>query len=163
MVTLASAALEAFDAASMGGGVNVDFDLGFVVQMLVFATLVLVLKPLLFDPVLRVFEEREKRTDGARAVARELQEKSGELLRKYEHELERVNRAAAEERDRIRTATGKLEAEILEEARKVSQRIVDEGRQAIAEELHSIRFDLGKQSERIARDMASRVLGRELS
>ena len=57
------------------------------------------LKPLLFDPVLKVFSLREERTEGARATARELQEKAGELLQKYEKELERVHQVAAEERE----------------------------------------------------------------
>jgi F-type H+-transporting ATPase subunit b len=52
----------------------IDFDLTFVLQMLLFAALIVVLRPLLFDPVLRVFEEREKRTDGARQSARQMQE-----------------------------------------------------------------------------------------
>ena len=37
-------------------------------------------------------------SDGARAEARKMQEEAGELLRKYEAELDRVNRVAAEER-----------------------------------------------------------------
>src|SRR6185312_9155050 len=93
------------------GAVNIDFDLTFVGQMVVFAALILVLKPLVYDPVLGLFEEREKRTDGAKASAREMQEKAGELLRKYEQELEKVHRVAAEERDAIRAETARLEAD----------------------------------------------------
>jgi F-type H+-transporting ATPase subunit b len=142
------------------GGVNIDFDLTFVAQMVVFASLVLVLKPLLFDPVLGLFEERERRTEGARADARTMQERAGELLLEYERELERVNRVAAEERDRSRAETAKLEAEILSEARAAAAKIVEEGRARIEEEVHAIRFDLGKQSERLAGDIAAQVLGR---
>ena len=53
------------------GAVNIDFDLTFVGQMVIFAALILVLEPLVYDPVLGLFEEREKRTDGAKASARE--------------------------------------------------------------------------------------------
>ena len=144
------------------GGVDIDFDLTFVVQMVVFTALIIILKPLLFEPVLGLFEEREKRTDGARAEARQMQERAGELLVEYEAELERVNRVAAEERDRSRAETARLEAEILTEARAASTKIVDEGRARIEEEIHSIRFDLGRESERLARDIAAQVLGREV-
>src|SRR6185503_15414388 len=99
-----------------GGAVTIDFARTFVVQMILFGFLILVLKPLLFDPVLKVFEEREKRTEGARAEAREMQEEAGELLTRYEKKMEQVNQVAAEERERIRTETAKLEAEILGEA-----------------------------------------------
>jgi F-type H+-transporting ATPase subunit b len=145
-----------------GGGVSIDFDRTFLAQMVLFALLVVVLKPLLFDPVLKVFEQREVRTEGAKADARKMQEQAGVLLRKYEKELERVHQVAAEERDRLRTETAKLEKEILDEARESTGRIVDEGRQQIGEQVNAIRFDLGKQSEQLARDIASRVLGREV-
>ncbi len=148
--------------ASMSGGISIDFDKTFVVQMLIFAALIVVLKPLLFDPVLKVFEEREKRTDGARAEARRMQEEAGELLVRYESELEKVHRVAGEERDHLRSETAKLEAEILAEARAVAGRIVEEGRKKLEGEVSSIRFELGRKSDELAKDLASRVLGREV-
>lgn len=153
------------DALSMssGGAVNVDLDLTFLGQMVVFAVLIIVLKPLLFDPVLGLFQEREKRTEGARGEARRMQEKAGELLREYEREMEKVHRVAAEERDRMRAETARLEAKELAEARAVADKIIEEGRQRIAEEIHEIKFDLGRNSERLAREIAGRVLGREIS
>ena len=148
---------------AMAGGVNIDFDKSFIGQMVVFALLVVVLKPLLFDPVLAIFEQRERRTEGAKTEAREMQEEAGSLLRKYERELQRVNQVAAAERDRLRTETARLEAEILHQARAVATKVIDDGRLKIDGEVNRIRFDLGRQSERIARDLAARVLGREVS
>jgi F-type H+-transporting ATPase subunit b len=149
-------------ASSGGSAVNVDFDALFVVQMLLFMTLVVALKPLLFDPVLKVFEEREKRTDGAREEARQMQRKAGELLVQYEAELKRIGEVAAQERDRIRAETAKLEAQILSEARDATSKTIDQGRRQIAQQVEQIRFDLGKRSEQLARDLATRALGREL-
>ena len=143
--------------AAMSGGISIDFDKTFVLQMGIFALLIVVLKPLLFDPILRVFEEREKRTEGARAEARSMQEEAGQLLRRYESELERVHRVAAEERDHLRAETTKLEAQILRDARVVSTRIVDEGRKKVETEVSAIRFDLGRQTEQISREVAARV------
>jgi F-type H+-transporting ATPase subunit b len=139
-----------------------DFDRTVLFQMGLFLFLMLTLKPLLFDPMLKVFALREQRTDGAKAEARELQEQAGELLRQYEVELVRVNQVAAEERQRLRAETSKLEAEILEEARKATARIVEDGRRRIEEEVNRIRFDLGKESERVSQQIVSRVLGREV-
>lgn len=149
-------------AALMSGGVDIDIDRTALLMMAVFAVLVVLLKPLMFDPILKVFEEREKRTEGAKAEARKMQEKAGELLRSYETELERVNQAAAEERERIRTETAKLEAQILEEARQAAAKIGEEGRSRISKEVNAIRFDLGRQSEQLAREIAAKVLGRSV-
>ena len=148
--------------AAMAGGISIDFDKTFILQMIIFAGLIVVLKPLLIDPVLRVFEEREKRTDGARAEARGMQEQAGELLRRYEKELEKVGQVASRERDLIRGETSKLEAEIIGEARAVTNRMVEEGRRKLESEVASVRSEIGTQSGQMARDIAQRVLGREV-
>ncbi len=144
---------------AMAGAVPLDFDRTVLVQIIVFTFLILVLKPLLFDPVLKVFALREERTEGARATARQLQEKAGELLRKYEKELERVHQVAAEERELLRSETSKLEAQILNEAWEVTTRLVEDGRRKIETEVNAIRFDLGKESERVAQMIVDRVSG----
>lgn len=149
-------------AAMFGGAVTIDFDRTFIIQMILFGFLILVLKPLLFDPVLKVFEEREKRTEGARAEAREMQEEAGELLTKYEQKMEQVNQVAAEERERIRSETSRLEAAILAEARIIAAGVVAEGRSKIESEVSKIRFDLGRESEKIAQEISHSVLGREV-
>ena len=139
-----------------------DFDLTFVLQMVVFATLIVVLKPLLFEPVLRVFEERERRTEGARDSARSMQEQAGELLSRYEKELAKVHEVARQERDRVRAETAKVEAEVMVQARDTSTRILEDGRQRIDRERRQIEFALGRESERLARNVAEVVLGRSL-
>lgn len=149
---------EATEAVA-GGGVPLDIDRSVFLQIVLFTVLIIVLKPLLFDPVLKVFSLREERTEGAKATARELQEKAGELLRKYEKELERVQQVAAEERELLRSETAKLEAEILREGRDVTTRIVEEGRRKMEAEVNSIRVAVGAESERVAQMIVDRVSG----
>jgi F-type H+-transporting ATPase subunit b len=146
----------------MIAAVVIDLDKSVLLQMVIFAVLIVVLKPLLFDPVLRVFTLREERTEGERKQARKLQVRAAELLEQYEHELARVQRTAAEERERARSETARLEAEIVDEARRVSQGIADEGRQRIDAEVKSIRRQLERDTTVMARQIATQVLGREL-
>jgi F-type H+-transporting ATPase subunit b len=148
---------------ALAGGVALDLDNTVVFQLGIFLVLMLVLEPLLFNPVLRIFALREERTEGERARARSLEEEAGELLERYQREVARVNQVASEERDRARAETAKLEAEILDEARRSVGRIVEEGRTRINDEVQKMRFDLGRESERLAQDVAGRVLGREAS
>ena len=157
-----SAAGAALGSASqaMAGGVPLDFDRTVLLQIVVFTLLIVLLKPLLFDPVLKVFALREERTEGARATARELQEKAGDLLRRYEKELERVQQVAAQERDLLRSETSKLEAEILKDARHATTSIVENGRRKIEAEVNAIRMAVGAESERVAQMIVERVVGR---
>ncbi|HYO94130.1 MAG TPA: ATP synthase F0 subunit B [Polyangiaceae bacterium] len=147
---------------AMSGGVTLDFDNTVILQAVLFTLLLLVLKPLLFDPVLRVFALREERTEGARATARSLQERAGDLLAQYEKELVRVGQVAAEERERLRAETARIEAEIMQQAREATAKVIDEGRRRIEAEVNAVRFQLGRESERAAELIVSRVLGREM-
>lgn len=141
---------------------NFDFDLTFVLQMVVFAALIVVLRPLLYDPVLRVLEEREKRTEGARDNARSMQEEAGDLLSRYEKELAKVHEVARGERDKARAETGRIEADLMAQARDAANAIVEQGRLQLERERRQLEFSLGQESERLARSMAEAVLGRSL-
>ena len=145
-----------------GADVSVDFDLTFVAQLLLFATFVQLMRPLLFEPLLRVFEERERRTEGAKRAAREMDEKAGDLYTRYEAELEHVRHAASVERERLRAETTKLEAQIMAEARADAARILEAGRGKIAAEVVEMRKELERRKPALAAEIASKVLGREV-
>lgn len=139
-----------------------DFDRTVVLQMLLFAGLMVVLRPLLFEPVLRVFEERERRTEGLRESARKMQQEAGELLRLYDVELLREHEVARQERERMRSETSRLEVELMAEARKNAKKVLSEGCARIDRERQKIAFDLGRNSERLAHGIVEAVLGRPL-
>ncbi len=139
--------------------VTVDLDRSFLIQMVLFSLLIVLLKPLLFDPMLRVFALREERTEGARAEARSMQERAAEILANYEKELAKIRVVAAEERDKVRSETAKLESTILEEAHQASTRIIEEGRRQMAAELDAIRQKLSTQSVALAEEISQQVLG----
>jgi F-type H+-transporting ATPase subunit b len=149
--------------SSAGGAVNLDFDLTFLAHLVAFAVLVMILKPLLFDPLMKLFEERERRTEGAKLLARKMDEKAGELLLRYEAELEAVRRAAAEEREKLRAEGAKLEAQILAEGRAEVAKLVEQGRARSEADRKVLRTELSTRAADIARDIASRVLGREVA
>ena len=143
--------------------INVDLDLTFVAQLLLFAAFVMVMKPLLFDPLLRVFRAREEATEGAREVGREADAEAAALLTRYETELEDVRRTASTERDRLRAETTKLEARILDEGRAEAQRILDQGKARIQSDVAALRAELAASRPKLAAEIASKILGREVS
>jgi F-type H+-transporting ATPase subunit b len=150
-------------ASHAGGGVNLDFDFTFVIQMVAFSALVIILKPILFDPLMKLFEERERRTEGAKLLARRMDERAGELLKRYETELESVRRAAAEEREKLRAEGARLEAQILAQARADAAKLVERGKANLEAERQRLRTELTSHSAQIAKEIASRVLGREVA
>ena len=144
------------------GDINVDLDLSFLAQCLLFTFFVVLLKPLLLDPLMKVFEEREKRTEGAKEDARIMDKRAADLLTEYEIELVKIRRDAQRDREELRAETAKLEAKIMAEARAESAKILEAGKAKIAIEVEALRRDLAKQTPALAAEIASRVLGREV-
>jgi F-type H+-transporting ATPase subunit b len=143
--------------------IQLEISAVFLAQFVLFGLFIMMVKPLLFDPLLRVFEERERQTDGAKAEAREMDAKAGELQLRYDAELARVRREAGIERDRLRAETAKLEARIMAEARTETARIIDEGKARIAEEVAELKRQLEAEQPKLAAQIASRILDREVA
>jgi F-type H+-transporting ATPase subunit b len=142
--------------------ITVDVDATFLVALVLFVGLTLILKPVLFDPMLKLFEEREKRIDGAKLQARRIDEKSVGALTKYENEMALARAAGNKERETIRADGVKREQEILAAVRAAAAKTLDEGKQAAKAEANRVRTDLQTDATSMAQDLASRVLGREV-
>ncbi len=154
--------LATLGVATAPQAINVDVDLTFVVQLVLFVGLTLILKPVLFDPMLKLFEEREKRIDGAKVQARRIDEKSATALAKYEGEMAKARAAAAAEREKIRGEALRREQEILAGVRATAGKVLDDGKRAAQAEAQRARAALKADATAIAREVASRVLGREV-
>ncbi len=142
--------------------ISVDFDATFLVQLALFVALTLFLKPMLFDPMLKLFEEREKRTDGAKLQARRIDEKSGEALTEYETAMAKARAAAATERDKVRAEGVKREQEILASVRASVAKVIDDGKRTAHAEAERARASLESGKGALAQELAGRVLGREV-
>jgi len=143
--------------------INLALDLTFLAQLALFGVFITLLKPLLFDPLLKVFEERERRTEGAKDEARKMDAEAGELLQQYEAELAKVRREAGLERERLRAQTAKLEAKIMDEARAETAKIIEEGQARIRAEVEQLRRELETTKPELASHIAARILEREVS
>ncbi|HEX4448400.1 MAG TPA: ATP synthase F0 subunit B, partial [Polyangiaceae bacterium] len=124
--------------------------------------LTLILKPLLFDPMLKLFEERERRIDGAKMQARKIDEKSASALAKYESEMAKARAQANAEREKIRAEAQRKEQEIMGAMRVSTARTLEEGKQRAHAEAQRVRATLKGEATTLARDLAGRVLGREV-
>lgn len=147
-------------APALLASVTVDFDKGVFLQMAMFAIAIALLKPLLFDPMLRLFALREERTEGARAEARHMQERAAEILRNYEVEVARVRADATLERDALRKETAHLEAKILADARTEAEQIAQSGRVQIAEEMAAFHDVLTQRTMDLSGQIVGSILGR---
>lgn len=163
MSLLSVSTFTASGAALAEGGVTVDLDLSLFVQLGLFLVLLFVLKPTLFDPMMRLFEEREKRIEGTRREASKEDERSAKALAKYEAALAKAREAGAAERDAIRAEGTRKEAELMAKVRAATSSTLEQERAAIADEAKTARQQLQGEAAVLGRVIASRVLGREVS
>jgi F-type H+-transporting ATPase subunit b len=113
--------------------------------------------------MLRLFEERERRIEGAKNEAREMYKEADAKIARYEEELVGVKRAAGEERDKLRAEGQRREQAILGKVRAETNVLLEEGKARIAKDAEGLRKELDATSQQLAREIASRVLGREVS
>jgi F-type H+-transporting ATPase subunit b len=152
-------------SSSLRGGespVEVSFDLTALIMVGLFILLMLVLKPLLFDPMLKLFEERETRTVGTIAKARAIDEISVQAETKYQTEMAKARAAGNAARERLRAEGLRAENELLSKVRQATSKTLEEGKQQALAEAEKVRATLRVESVQLAKDLASRVLGREV-
>src|SRR5206468_4038727 len=100
------------------------------------------LKPVLFDPMLKLFEERERRIDGARKKAREIDDQSAGALAEYEAAMTQARAEGNANREKIRSEGVAQETALLSMVRLETLRQTDDGKQAALTELAKVRQSL---------------------
>lgn len=150
--------------SAAAGAVEVDINPTLVLMQLGLVTvLMLVLKPFLFDPLLSVFEKREHMVEGTVHEAQALDDQAADLKLQVDAKLGEVTRTAAEERDKLRAEGARREAEEMAKTRAEVATIIDQGRRDLSLEAASLEASLQGELNDLSRDVASRVLGREVA
>ena len=112
--------------------------------------------------LVQVIEERESRTEGARAEAAEFESKFNDRLKAYEERVAAARGQATEERNRIRRDATAEESNVLSAARDEATKVVEQVRAQIEQERTRVRGELKAQAEKLAVEMAEKALGRDL-
>lgn len=162
VISVTAVELSKLSSTLREGGVDVDLDLTMVGQIVLFLLLMFALKPMLFDPMLKLFEKREERIDGAKKKARDKDIASANALSKYEAAMSKARAAGNAERDVLRADGLKTENEILAKVRASTAETLAQGRKLVGDELATARQSLKTETTALGRELASRALGREV-
>ncbi len=162
MSLLAVSTSRLIDAAAEGA-VTVDADLSLFVQLGLFVVLLFILKPTLFDPMMKLFEAREQRIEGTRNLATKTDIKSAKSKAKADAIVAKGREAGATEREALRAEGLKREAELMKGVRAETAQTLERGRAATGNEADAARKQLRLDAHSLGRDMAARVLGREVA
>jgi F-type H+-transporting ATPase subunit b len=135
----------------------------YVQLMVLFVLLIVPVDRLVLRPLLAVLEERGARIEGARKRAAEIGKQAESALGRYSAAIEEARKQADQLRsDALERARGE-QARVLAEARGSAEREVSAARSGVAQALDGARVTLRSHGDALAREAASRVLGRSLS
>jgi len=140
-----------------------DIDWTVVVQFGLFLFLLLVSNKLLFQPYLRLRERRKDGIDGARAEAERMTAQADAKLADYEKQLAAARSRANDEGRKVRTEAAAHEKDVTDKARAEAQRAIDEATSKMRQETDAARLQLLPQANQLARQIAGKLLGREVA
>ncbi|MCZ7682691.1 MAG: ATP synthase F0 subunit B [Sandaracinaceae bacterium] len=139
-----------------------DVDATLLIYLGVFFLLFFLLRAFVFRPTMELFDERERAIDGARQEARDLEREAEGKLTSFEEQMGKVRTEASAERDRLRAEGVRLERSLTEKVRAETDQVVRDAEARMADEAAKVRKDIAESSPVLAREIAEKLLGREV-
>lgn len=150
-------------ASALAARPLIDLDLTVLVQFALFLITLWVSNKFLFQPYLRLREKRKAGIEGARAEAERMTAQADAKLVDYEKKLAQARDRANEEGRKVRAEGMAHEKDVTDRARGEAQRAIDEATAKMRAETDAARAQLMPQADALARQMASKLLGREVA
>jgi F-type H+-transporting ATPase subunit b len=138
----------------------IDLDVTILIQIANFVVLIAILNRVLYRPLLRVLEERRRRTEGTLAQVEAVEEQGEGLMASYEAD---IAAAHSEARSLVQSQGAQAEAEaeqIVAEAKGRADQELAEAEQALQARRAELTAELAPEVDGLAQRIAGKVLGR---
>jgi len=146
-----------------GAGSLIGFDLTLVFTGLNFLVLVAALYAFLWGPVTRLLDDRARSVREDVDTARRSREEAQSLRETREAELGKIHEDADRLREEGRHKGEAERARLIQEGREEASRLAERRERALAAEAEQARKDLAGQIGTMSVELASKILGREVS
>jgi len=140
----------------------IELNFTVIFQLAIVLILMVALSGMVFKPFLRVLQERRDWVEGAEKKARELQQRTEELMERHRDSMSAAQAQGASVREEIRKEGLAREAEILQKALGEANRFLEEMKAKIQEESQTARAGLRLQARNLSREIAAKMLGRSI-
>jgi F-type H+-transporting ATPase subunit b len=138
----------------------IELNLTVIFQLAIVLILMVALSGMVFKPFLRVLQERRDWVEGAEKKARELQQRTEELMERHRDSMSAAQAQGASVREEIRKEGLAREADILQKALEEANRFLEEMKGKIQEESQAARAGLRFHARNLSREIAAKLLGR---
>jgi len=141
----------------------IKLDWTLFLQFANFVILLVVLNALLFKPLRAALAARKATIDGDLAKARALDGEVQTQVAEYEAKLQEARQRGSQERLALRQAALAEETRLLGSANEKASQRLQSLKEQVAAEAETARQGLRAETEALARQVAGKVLGRELA
>jgi len=131
-------------------------------QIVNFLLLLLVLRFLLYKPILNMLQERREKIKESLQYAEQVKEEEAAEQEKHQKELEEAHRKAEEAIAQASRISEKEREKIVAEAQEEAHRILEQARAEIEYERRQAMIDLQEQAVELAIAAASKVIDKSL-
>jgi F-type H+-transporting ATPase subunit b len=138
----------------------IKLDSSIIPAIVIFLLLIAVLNQLLFKPLARVLAERESRTSGLLAKAREKMDNQLNLFDRYQTSIKNGRMEGYRRQEQLRADAAKKRTEILAQARKNAEQMIRDSRDSIRAQVETAKQQLTQEAQELARGIASAILQR---
>lgn len=150
------------DHQGCGGRVSsvtmISLDWTLIAGGLVFLLTLLLLDRLLFQPLMRVMDERQTRTSGMMAGAEQALQRHEELLNQLQEKIRQEKSSGYQLAESVRRQSLAEQRELVAQARARAQERLQKARQEIEKEAEGAREKLQGEVSKIADQISSRIL-----
>jgi F-type H+-transporting ATPase subunit b len=140
----------------------IAIDYSIFVQIVSFLFLWFLLSKLLFKPYLALIEAREKSTDGVKAETAALLKEGERLRAEYENAIARAREEGELAKKALQSEALQTRERILAQARQEAATVIQAAHIEIEREVQKGYQVAVQEAERIARQMAEKILGRTI-
>lgn len=140
----------------------INIDISLFLQIILFLVFWAILRRVLFAPMARLMEERDRRTEGVQHEASAMREEGNQLQAEYEAAIANARAEGETIKGQIRAEAGKARDLIIAQGQEAALETTRKKRAEIRRDLEEARKTITQQAESLAYDMAEKILGRKV-
>lgn len=130
----------------------------FFVLLALFISTYFILNRILFQPLLQVFKEREQAIEGSTEEAGKMQDQKDQKLQEFKRGMSEASQKAKAEFEALREEGLAKQRELLDDAGKEAQGMIESARETIRSESDKARASLRSDAEKYADNIVDKLL-----
>ena len=153
-----------FSAASSNaaGDELLSIDKTILIQFVLVLVALYLLNAMIFKPLLGLLDRRKQLTSGTVEEAKQLTEKTQNLINDYNTKINEARNEATEKRMEIRKEAQLIAEKMIGEAREESQAVLEKYKKELNEQVSEIKEKIKPEIDGLAKDIAAKVIGTEV-